>query len=161
INPSDLFVTKSGGGTVTAGGNIVYTISVQNLGPNDAANIALTANLSASATFVSIMQTAGPTFNCTTPAVGATGTVSCTAPVLLSGTTATFGLTLRANSNLAPGSTVSNTASATSGTSETAPSDNSATSNATVTTSADVGVAKTGPATVTPSSALIYTITVT
>jgi uncharacterized repeat protein (TIGR01451 family) len=159
INPSDLFVTKSGAGTVDAGGNMVYTITVQNVGSNDAANISLTDNLTGS-TFVSIMQTVGPTFNCTTPAPGATGTVTCTSPVLLAGTSATFGLTVRANPNLPAGSTLSNTASATSGTSEIAPSDNSATSNATVTVSADVAVTKLGPTTVAPSTPLPYTITV-
>ena len=160
INPSDLFITKNGPGTVTAGGNVVYTINVQNLGPNDAANISLSDNLAPSFTFVSIAQTAGPTFTCGV-APGATGTLTCTTPVLLNGDTATLQLTVRASSGLTAGSTVSNSANVTSGTSELAPSDNSATANATVTATADVAVTKSGPATITPSTAMTYTINVT
>ncbi|HYO76123.1 MAG TPA: IPTL-CTERM sorting domain-containing protein [Thermoanaerobaculia bacterium] len=161
VNPSDLFIAKSGPATVTAGGLVTYSINIQNLGPNDAANVLLTDVLAPSATFIAITQTAGPTFTCTTPAVDTNGTVSCTAPVLLNGATATFNLTTRAASNLPATSTFTNSASVTTGTSETSPGDNSATTNAAVALAADLALAKAGPATVAPSSPIVYTITFT
>lgn len=158
INPANLFLTKNGPATITAGDTATYTVSVQNLGPNDAANVVISDTLPASTTFVSLTPSAG--LSCTTPAVGATGTVTCSSAVLLNGATATFSLVVRLSSGTAAGTIVNNTASVTSGTSELNPADNSATRPSTVATVTDLSVTKTGPATVPPSAPLSYTIVV-
>src|SRR6202011_5891026 len=74
--PADLAVVKTGPATATAGTVISYTINVTNNGPNPAINASLTDTLPAGTTFVSLTAAAG--WSCTTPAVGAGGTVSCT-----------------------------------------------------------------------------------
>jgi hypothetical protein len=67
--------------------------------------------LPAQTRFVSLAQTLGPAFACTTPAVGAAGTVSCSAATFAAGATARFTLTV----SLVAGATgtVTNTANVT------------------------------------------------
>ena len=72
---ADLSVTKTAPGTVVQGANLVYTLTVSNAGPGDAANALLSDPLPAGTTFVSAAQTSGPAATLTAPAVGGTGTV--------------------------------------------------------------------------------------
>ena len=60
----------------TAGSNVTYTITATNGGPSTASNVVVSFPLPANATFVSA---AVPGANCTTPAAGQGGTVTCTA----------------------------------------------------------------------------------
>ncbi|HEX8619363.1 MAG TPA: hypothetical protein VF911_17405, partial [Thermoanaerobaculia bacterium] len=62
---------------VYAGENITYTQRVTNIGPLAATNPTFTQNTPAGTTFVSMVPPAG--WSCTTPAIGAAGTISCTA----------------------------------------------------------------------------------
>jgi len=60
---------------VIAGNSLTYTIAVNNAGPSNAASVSLSDALPAGTTFVSLSSPGG--WICTTPAVGAGGTMSC------------------------------------------------------------------------------------
>ncbi|MBV8518741.1 MAG: DUF11 domain-containing protein [Acidobacteria bacterium] len=112
---ADLSVTKTtNASTVAAGSQVTYTIGVHNAGPDAASNVVMTDVLPASLHFVSITQPSG--FSCTTPAVGASGTITCTAATLASGVTRTFTLTVAVAAD-ATGS-IANSASVASDTSD-------------------------------------------
>ena len=154
----DLSVTKTDApDPVDAGSNITYTVTVANSGAGDITAVTLTDAVPGGTTFVSL--TAPPGWGCTTPAVGGTGTVTCTRPTLTSGASEVF--TLVVNVNSTTGSTVSNTASAT-GTGETG--GNTANNSDTETTAvnfADLSVSKTdSPDPVAAGSNITYTIAV-
>jgi uncharacterized repeat protein (TIGR01451 family) len=108
---ADMSITKSGSSDpVEPGTNLTYTIAVQNAGPSDAAaNVSDT--LPTGTTFVSFSAPGG--WSCTTPAVGATGSVSC-AGTMASGATANFSLVVATNVLLDDGTVLSNTATVTS-----------------------------------------------
>ena len=72
VGSADLAVTKLGPAAVTAGMTATYTVNLTNNGPSGAQSVTLTDNVPVGTTFASITQTAGPTFNCTTPASGGT-----------------------------------------------------------------------------------------
>jgi large repetitive protein len=152
---ADLSVTKSGPATVTAGTNATYSIGVSNAGPSFATSVVLNDPLPANTTFVSLMQTSGPTFNCTTGA-----TLNCTLASLAPGEAATFDLVVAVASTAPNASTISNTVTATSSTDD--PTSNSATTNATVVTSADLSVTKgNGPGGMVAGTNASYLITAT
>jgi uncharacterized repeat protein (TIGR01451 family) len=157
VSQVDLSVTKSGPSTSVAGGNVVYAIAISNGGPDVALNAAVTDVLPPPTTFVSLTQNTGPAATCTTPAVGANGTVACTFPLLVPGATAQFTLTLNAASAL----TIVNTATAGSSSFDTNPSNDSASSTSAVTQSADVSVVKTAPNAIGGNTPVTYTLTVT
>jgi len=76
---TDLAVTKlASPEPVPAGSDVTYTITVTNNGPNPAVNAAWNDVLPSPLTFVSVSSQAG--WSCTTPLVGANGTVNCTNP---------------------------------------------------------------------------------
>jgi uncharacterized repeat protein (TIGR01451 family) len=60
---------------VTAGEQVTYHLEVENLGPSTAQDVTITDPLPPQVTFVSL--TASPGGSCATPAVGSSGTVSC------------------------------------------------------------------------------------
>jgi uncharacterized repeat protein (TIGR01451 family) len=129
---ADLVVTKSGSpGTVQPGANINYTITLTNAGPGPAQTVTLTDAVPAGTTFVSFAQTVGPAFACTTPAVGGTGTITCTIASLAASASATFQLVVK--TNIGPGGTsVSNTATATSTTTDPNPGNSAASATTSV-----------------------------
>src|SRR6185503_12282435 len=90
---ADLFVTKSGNATASAGSNVTYTITLTNLGPDAAGAVTLDDSLPGGVTFVSFLQNSGPSFTCSTPTVDATGTVSCSLASMASAASAVFTLT--------------------------------------------------------------------
>ncbi|HYI09787.1 MAG TPA: DUF11 domain-containing protein, partial [Thermoanaerobaculia bacterium] len=160
---ADLSISKSTPTTtVTPNGTYTYTIVITNNGPDTATNVVMTDVLPAQLQFQSITSQAG--WTCTTPAVGANGTVTCTGGALGNTGTATFQLTVRVAPGTAPGTVISNTASVSSATADGDNSDNSSTS-ATVevnATSADLSIDKTTTATsVGPGATYSYTIVVT
>jgi uncharacterized repeat protein (TIGR01451 family) len=112
---------------VVAGNNLTYTITVSNAGPDPAASASLSDTLPAGTTFVSLVSPGG--WSCTTPAVGAGGTISCS---LASMNVGSAGFTLTVAVDVSVSGTVSNTASITSSTSDPAPGNNSATAVTTV-----------------------------
>ena len=105
---ADAGVTKSGPSSAGPGSDVTWTIRVFNGGPSAATNVALNDTLPGTMTFVSLAQPPG--FSCTTPAVGAGGTITCTAATMGAGTTAIFTLTANIPADTAAGTELSNTA---------------------------------------------------
>jgi uncharacterized repeat protein (TIGR01451 family) len=149
INSSaDLAITKSGPPFSTAGSPIVYTITVTNNGPSDAAAVTVADATPAGTTFVSNAGACTSTFPC------ALGTMTA-------GQTKTITTTFTTAPSFA-GSSVSNSATVSSTTSD----PNAANNTATAVTSfsaatADLSIAKSGPTSATTGSIITYTLTVT
>jgi uncharacterized repeat protein (TIGR01451 family) len=161
IAQADLSVTKTDSpDPVLVGTNLTYTITVTNVGPSDAQNVALNDAIPANTTFVSAMQTSGPAFTLSSPTVGGTGTLSATTTTLAAGGTATFELTVHVNP--APGGTVTNTAIVSSSTSDTNAANNSVTETTSIDGQADLSITKSDtPNSVEPGANLTYTIVLT
>ncbi len=158
---ADVSVTKNGPAAVAPGTDITYTVTVANSGPSDAASVLLTDNVPAGTTFVSANQTSGPTFGCTTPAVGGTGPITCSIASLVAGASATFNFVMHVDP--ATTGSISNTATVTSTTSDPAPGNGTSTSPAIVSpATTDVSITKTANGSrFPPSSNATYTITAT
>ncbi len=157
---ADLSLTKTTAATTAPDGStFTYTITVTNNGPDAAANVVMSDTLPASLLFRSITEPSG--FDCTTPAVGTSGTITCTAATLANGASRTFTLVVEANG--ASGS-VTNTASASSDATDGNPGNSSGTSSGVTLApaQADLEVTKTTSSSVaTPGGTVTYTITVT
>ncbi|MCU1347909.1 MAG: domain containing protein [Acidobacteria bacterium] len=162
VSSVDLSATKSGPATATSGQDVTYDIGIANGGPNTAFNATITDPLPSGTTFVSLTQNTGPSGSCAVPFTGFTGTVQCTFPTsMTSGTSATFTLVIHVGLGVANGSTLTNTASVSSDGFDSNPANDSASTSAAVTAFADMGVTKSGPATVVAGTNASYTITVT
>src|SRR5438067_2006521 len=159
---ADLSITKTDSpDPVVAGTGLTYDIALNNYGPNAAVNVSLTDATPANTTFVSFAQTSGPAFTCSTPAVGGTGTVSCTISMFGTGANATFRLVVMVNASTPNGTTLSNTATVTSDTLDPCPGNNSATATTTVIARADLSVTKSdAPDPVNAGGNITYTINV-
>jgi len=147
---------------VLAGGTITYTEVVRNNGPAAAANAVFTQVTPTNTTFASLVTPAG--WTCTTPAVGATGTVNCTNPSLASGVSSTFLLGVNVGAGTASGTVITESVSVSSATAD---SDNS-NNNASTTTlvagnlSADLSVTNSdSPDPIQPGRDITYTQLVT
>jgi uncharacterized protein len=156
---ADLAITKTDApDPVTAGTNLAYTITVTNNGPDSATTASWSDMLPAGTSFVSLPAVAG--WSCTTPAVGAAGTVSCSHPSFAVGS-AVFTLTTAVDAAVASGTVLSNTATTTAATGDGNSANNSATATTTVAASADLSITKVDtPDPVAPGSNLAYTITI-
>jgi len=158
---ADVAVTKNGSpATVAAGSNVTWTIVVTNNGPNDASTVTMTDALPANTTFVSLNQS-GPAFNCTTPAAGANGPVTCTIATLTNGSSTTFTLVAKTDP-LTPAGTLSNTATvASTSPFDPTPGNNTATSQTTVAL-VDLSLTKTlSPGPYVAGQPVTFTLTVT
>lgn len=128
---ADLAVTISDGtATTTPGSNSTYAITILNGGPDAATNLTLSNSLPGSLSFVALAPSPG--WVCVTPAVGASGVISCTATAMASGQTISFHVTTQLAPGTAPGSTISNTAFLSSATADPNPGNNFATDTNTV-----------------------------
>jgi uncharacterized repeat protein (TIGR01451 family) len=113
----DIFVSKlvimddlalglsASSGSVVHGGNLTYTIAVTSKGPDFGYNVRIDDPLPSGTTFVSYNPGGG---TCTTPPVGATGTLHCVLNQLEKGDTYSVKLTVKVNA--VAGTTLSNTA---------------------------------------------------
>lgn len=157
---ADLSITKTTATTnAPAGSTFSYTIVLTNNGPDAATSVEMEDILPSSLLFRSISSPAG--FSCVTPAVGATGTITCTAASLANGASATFTLVVEVAASSGP---ISNTASGSSATSDPNGGNSGSTSPAVIAgpAQADLELTKTTTSTtVTTGSILNYTITVT
>jgi uncharacterized repeat protein (TIGR01451 family) len=129
---ADISVTKTGPNTAVSGDEFDYTIVLTNGGPSDAQSVALSDTLPAGTTFVSLSQSGGNTFSCTTPPVGSGGTVSCTRATLAAGASQTFTLRVAVVYPLDAGTVLANTATGASATQDPSATNNSSTNETTV-----------------------------
>jgi uncharacterized repeat protein (TIGR01451 family) len=159
---SDMFVFKNAPATATTGSNITFTVTAGNAGPNDAPNAHFNDVLPADVGFVSINQTTGPTFTCTTPAAGASGTVICTIATLAAGTSAQFDIVVTVDPQAA-GTTLINTVTIASDNPDNNGENNTSVSGTSVAGGdlADLRILKTGPVSQPADTDVSYTITLT
>jgi uncharacterized repeat protein (TIGR01451 family) len=153
---ADLAVVKTAPLTAFAGSNMTYHIVVSNGGPAAAVNATLNDLLPPATTFVSLTQTSGPVFTCSTGQ-----SISCSIATLASAASAAFDVVVQIAPSTPNNTVITNTATVLSPTSpDSNTANNMSSTNTTVATSADVSVAKSGPASATAGSNVTYTITV-
>jgi len=165
---ADLAVTNSGSpNPVFPGpgpGNIItYTQSVTNNGPLDALNATFSEAIPANTTFQSLNNPAGSGWTCITPAVGGTGTISCSNPDVAKAASTTFTVAVAVNTGVAAGTVITDVIDATSGTNDPILPNNSATVQTTVglSTTADLSITNSGtPNPVLAGSNITYTVVV-
>jgi uncharacterized repeat protein (TIGR01451 family) len=114
---------------VKNGGDLAYTITVQNTGPDSATNATLSVPIPTGATFLQMTQLPG--WTCTTPAVGQGGTVSCTIASLPVGS-ATFAVVVRLGSDFQVSSALQTTLTISAATQDPVTTNNSATASTTI-----------------------------
>ena len=123
---ADIVVSKSSDEAVALGGQITYTVSVYNAGPDDAVNIVLTDAIPAHTTFVSASTNTGSvSFDGTT--------ITVDVGTLAFDTTAIATLVVRVDQNTPRGTIISNTVNGSSDTPDPDPSNDSATAQTVVT----------------------------
>jgi uncharacterized repeat protein (TIGR01451 family) len=137
--PADLVLTKTAPGSVVAGENLTWTIDVDNTGTAAATSVVITDVLPAGTTYVSA---SGENASCGL----ASGTVTCTLASLAGGADEIITLVVLVNADVAFGTAITNTATATSTPADTTPADNQDSADTTVTTNADLSITKSGPA---------------
>ena len=125
---ASLSITKNAANELASSGSTVgFTVLVANSGPDAATSVQFTDDVPANSTFLSASQDSGPTFTCTDPGVGNTGTTTCTIASLANGNEAKFTFLYQLNSGLADGTLITNTATVSSATVERHAPDNSST----------------------------------
>lgn len=107
-----LTITQFAPSSVIAGAHLTYRITIDNTGPGAAANVKVRDALPAGLSFVSVETSQG---SCTTPAVGARGTLACATPVLDvdNGSGAPWTIVLTVQVTARAGTTLRNTVSTT------------------------------------------------
>jgi uncharacterized repeat protein (TIGR01451 family) len=164
---ADLAVTADAGAPtpIAAGGQITYTITVVNNGPNTANAPNVVEVIPTNTTYVSFTRTGGTgTWNCSGVAPGGTGTLTCTRSAGMgNGSTATFAFIVQINAGTGAGTTISNSASINSTTADPTPGNNSLAANTiTVGVTPDIQVTDSAaPASVATSGQITYTQVVT
>jgi uncharacterized repeat protein (TIGR01451 family) len=134
---ANLLVLKSDSpDPVAVGGNITYSLTLRNDGPQTATSITLSDVIPANTTFVSVTPAAG--WSCPPLAVGGTGTQSCTIATLAPLSSASFTLVVKVNPGTPGGTLVTNTASAFSATTDPNSANNTATTTTVVGIAADL-----------------------
>jgi len=124
---ADLTITKSGPAQVTAGSSVTYTLTATNAGPDDAQDVAIKDAVPANTTLVSVSQTAGPVFTCTTaPNADGIDTTTCTISGLPANATASFSLVYMVSASAQDGTILFNSATISSSTNEVDSSNNAA-----------------------------------
>jgi uncharacterized repeat protein (TIGR01451 family) len=161
---ADLSIVKTAGTAKAAAGSaFTYTITVTNGGPATASEVTMTDVLPPQLRFVSGLVTTavGTDFSCTTPEAGMNGTVTCTAPRMIPGASATLLLHVAVAPDAAAGM-VTNTASVTSPVSDPDLSDRFAASLAVeLVPQADLSIRKhTAATSARPNSTFDYTLSI-
>lgn len=153
----DLSISKSGPDASGPDTDVTFSIVLANAGPAAATNVVLEDILPSDVTFVSLTNSNPLALSCSTPAVGAGGTVTCNAGTFAAGASATLMLTVHVPETTP--ATYTNTATVVS---DNDPNDENDASTTTLNVSSvDVSIDKTGPATATAGSNVAYTLIVT
>lgn len=161
VSSIDVGVVKSGPGSVTAGQNVTYTITVASNGSSAAPFVELTDVLPGGTTLVTFTQDTGTLFNCTTPGAGNNGTIHCSLPSMAAGTSAAFTLVVAVPASVPGGTTLTNTASVSNAAFDTNSNNDVSSVATTVIGVTDLAVAKNGPTSATAGNNITYTMTVT
>ena len=157
---ADVVISKIAPPTVIAGQNLTYTMTVTNAGPDVAANVVVTDPLPAQTLFVSQSAPAG--WSCVSPAVGSTGTVTCSKAAMVLAEAATFTTVVRTCPETPCGATLTNTASATTTSADPVPANNSSTAIVTVQAQSDLAITKgASVASLQPGGTLTYALNIT
>ncbi|HEX8410357.1 MAG TPA: hypothetical protein VF883_15945 [Thermoanaerobaculia bacterium] len=158
---TDLLVQKSGPAEAAAGSNVTYTVTLTNLGPNDAAGVLLVDPIPPGMTFVSQSNDGG--FTCDAPAVGEGGTIDCGAESLAAGGVVTFTFVLQLPAEASPGTTFVNSATASTESIDVNEENNTGTASTATPPppQADLSVTKSGPDASGPDSDVTFTIVLT
>ena len=119
-----------------AGDELVYTITVSNLGPLAAQNVVVTDTLPSQVDYLASTEP------CTGVAVGATGTLTCTLGTIDAGRSIGFEIKVRVDASLGGATSITNTASVTSDAGEVDAADNTVSLTHLVNESADLRVTK-------------------
>ncbi|HMM35831.1 MAG TPA: hypothetical protein PKA62_13980, partial [Thermoanaerobaculia bacterium] len=141
---------------VFPGAGLTYAITVTNAGPDAATALVLTNTLPAGTTFASLVSPAG--WTCVTPAVGASGTGTCSAATLAAAANAAFTLSVTVDAGTPGGTVLSNTASIAAASGDPSLADNSATTTTTVQTPPAVFATKSVAGVYMPGGTVTYTI---
>lgn len=156
VNPvTDLAVAVVGApGTVPAGQNVTYTVTLSNNGPATATNVVLTDTLPANTTLASVTSSQG------TPSVSGSA-VTLDLPTLAANASAVT-LTITVTTTGATAASISDTASVSSDDTDSNTANNSSSATTTVTPVADMGVTVTAnPSPVADGQNLTYTVVAT
>lgn len=137
-----------------AGQNLGYQITVSSEGPDDALNVQLSEPLPAGTTFVSLSAPAG--WSCATPAVGASGTVTCTKATFVPGSEILLLTVAIAPST--PRGILTNVVTVSSTTADPDANDNVSSLDTTLVAPAFVTATKVGPTSAPPGAPITYTI---
>jgi uncharacterized repeat protein (TIGR01451 family) len=146
---------------VQAGTTITYSLAVHNYGPPVAAPVQVSDPLPADTTFVS--SSAGGGWSCTSPAVGSTGTVSCSLASLAAGADAPpITVVVKVGAGVAPGTDVVSNTATVSTPHDSNPDNNTSTAKTSVVRVLDLSVTKSdgGATPVAGGDGFTYTITV-
>lgn len=108
FTPADISIVKRAPAAFKT--QIQYAITVTNNGPALAENTIMTDALKAGTAFAALQTPTGGGWTCTTPAVGASGTISCSGGDRASGDVSVFTLTLNVNAGVVAGTSICNTA---------------------------------------------------
>ena len=104
----DLSVTNAASpNPVAQGGTITYAQVVTNTGSAAATTATFSESIPGNTTFLALASPAG--WSCTTPAVGATGVVSCTNPSVAAGSAGSFQLQVKVGAAVAAGTVITDT----------------------------------------------------
>ncbi len=154
---ADLSIEKRAPSTVPAGGTLVYTIIVENNGPDTATNVEVIDTLPAGVTFIS------STAACI-ESPPASGTIVCSLGDIAAGDSVGFMITVQVNPGVIPDTVLTNGVSVDSDDEDPDGSDNVDIATTTVvpaTTPADLSIDKEAPATINPGETLVYSIAIT
>ena len=127
---ADLAATMSGPTSVATNSTESLALGVTNNGPTAASNVQLATATPLKTTFASITAPTG--WSCTSPAVGATGSVTCATATLAAGGSGSFTLVVNVNACAGNGGTISGSATVSSTTSDPSPANNTASANTTI-----------------------------
>ncbi len=146
---ADLAISKTAPSVATLASTVTYTLTVSNLGPDDAADVHLSETIPAGLSFVSASPPCATSFDCSLGGL----------PV---GASRTIEVVLAIPPDYAGPSLIVNTASVSAATADPATANNSASAlTSLVAAAADLAVSKRGPAAATAGQSVSYDLTVT
>ncbi|MCP4166403.1 MAG: DUF11 domain-containing protein, partial [Chloroflexi bacterium] len=150
VGSADLALIKTATPTILAGETITYTLTVYNLGPSDATGVLVTDTLPSD---IEVQSTGGCTDNFN-------DTLTCDGGALAVGASQTFTITVKADTDIEPGTSLENKAKVGSDTPDSNPTNNFDDADTSIVGEADLSLSKTGPITVTAGSLITYEIVV-